>query len=247
MDQTFNPAALDKLKLRIQALRAKTIANGCTEDEALSAAAKVAELLDRHDLSLSDVELREAPCDRKVYETHRKKRIPLDDCIGAIAHFCDCRVWREKTAAGEHRYVFFGLGADIEVAHYLAELIDNAVRAELGRFKTSADYGRFRHQERHLANASFALGMVASIADRLVAIKAGRDQVNETTGRGLVVLKTSVVDAEFAKLDLKLRSQRSTSRMVSTTAYEAGGAAGATLAINPGLSGAPPRSGREGG
>jgi hypothetical protein len=86
VNQTSNPAALDKLKLRIQALRAKTIANGCTEDEALSAAAKVAELLDRHDLSLSDVELRASPCERRVYETHRKKRIPLDDCIGAIAH-----------------------------------------------------------------------------------------------------------------------------------------------------------------
>ncbi|MCP2210174.1 hypothetical protein AB7M42_004735 [Bradyrhizobium diazoefficiens] len=77
--------------------------------------------------------------------------------------------------------------------------------------------------------------MVASIADRLQAIKAGRDQVNESTGRGLVVLKTSVVDAEFDKLDLKLRTQRSTGRMVSMAAYEAGGAAGGSLAINPGL------------
>jgi hypothetical protein len=235
VNQTSTPASLDKLKLRIQALRSKTIANGCTEDEAMSAAAKVAELLDRHDLSLSDVELRASSCERRVYETFRKKRIPLDDCVGAIAHFCDCRVWREKNAAGDNRYVFFGLGADVEVAHYLAELIDGAVRADLGRFKTSVDYGRFRHQERHLANASFALGMVASIADKLVAIKAGRDQVNESTGRGLVVLKTSVVDAEFDKLDLKMRTQRSASRMVSMTAYEAGGAAGASLAINPGL------------
>lgn len=235
MHQTSTPASLDKLKLRIQALRSKTIANGCTEDEALSAAAKVAELLDRHDLSLSDVELRASSCERRVYETFRKKRIPLDDCVGAIAHFCDCRVWREKNAAGDNRYVFFGLGADVEVAHYLAELIDGAVRADLGRFKTSVDYGRFRHQERHLANASFALGMVASIADKLVAIKAGRDQVNESTGRGLVVLKTSVVDAEFDRLDLNMRTQRSASRMVSMTAYEAGGAAGASLAINPGL------------
>ena len=44
MDQNSDLAALDKLKLRIQALRAKTID---TEDEALSAAAKVVELLDR--------------------------------------------------------------------------------------------------------------------------------------------------------------------------------------------------------
>ncbi|MGJ4927669.1 DUF7168 domain-containing protein [Bradyrhizobium sp. HKCCYLS2038] len=246
MNQTFDsaaadPAALDKLKSRIQALRAKTIANGCTEHEALSAAAKVAELLDRHDLSLSDVELRASACERKVYETYRKKRIPLDDCIGAIALFCDCRVWRGKNAAGDNVYVFFGLSADVEVAHYLAELIDNAVRAELGRFKTSADYRRFRHQDRHLANASFALGMVASIGERLVAMKADRDQVKATTSRGLVVLKTSVVDAEFDKLDLNLRTQRSASRMVSMTAYEAGGAAGATVAISPGVDHAQPR------
>jgi len=41
VDESSNLAALDKLKMRIQALRAKTIDNGCTEDEALSAAAKV--------------------------------------------------------------------------------------------------------------------------------------------------------------------------------------------------------------
>ena len=233
MDQSSNRAALDKLKLRIQALRAKTIDNGCTEDEALSAAAKVAELLDRYDLSLSDIDIRAAPCERRVYETWRKKRIPLDDCIGAVAHFCDCRVWREKNQAGESRYVFFGLRSDIEVAHYLTELIDTAVRSEAGRYKTTPDYRRFRHNQRHLANASFALGMVASIADKLTTMKAQRDKVNHSTGRGLVVLKASVVDAEFGKLDLNLRSQRSTSRMVSMAAYEAGGVAGSSLAINP--------------
>ena len=235
MDEQPNLAAIDKLKTRIQALRSKTIDNGCTEDEALSAAAKVAELLDRYDLSLTDVEIREAPCERREYETHRKKRIPLDDCIGAVANFCDCRVWREKNQAGETRYVFFGLRSDIEVANYLTELIDTAVRSELGRYKTASEYRRFRHQERYMANASFALGMVASIADKLTAMKAERDKVNSGSGRALVVLKAAVVDAELEKLDLKLRTVRRPTRMVSTTAYEAGSVAGASLAINPGI------------
>ena len=227
--------ALDKLRTRIQGLRAKTIDNGCTEGEALAAAAKVAELLDRYDLSLTDVEIREAPCERLAYETHRKKRIPLDDCIGAIAAFCDCRAWREKNPAGEGRYVFFGLRSDVEDAHYLTEVIDTAVRTELGRYKTTADYQRFRHQERHMANASFALGMVASIADKLMAMKAARDDVNQSAGRGLVVLKSAVVDTELAKLDLKLRTVQRASRMVSPMAYDAGGEAGASLVIHPGL------------
>src|SRR5258707_8001151 len=226
MDYRPSLAELDKLKTRIQALRAKTIDNGCTEEEALSAASKVAELLDRYDLSLTDIEMREASCERLEYETWRKKRIPIDGCIGAVAHFCDCRVWREKTRRGEARYVFFGLRSDIAVALYLTELIDTAVRCELGRYKTSRDYGRFRHKERPLANASFALGMVASIADKLTAMKAGRDEANSSNGRDLVVLKTAIVDSELEKLDLNLRRPRSGRRMVSMTAYEAGSSAG---------------------
>jgi hypothetical protein len=234
-----DPSGLDKLRTRIQGLRAKTIDNGCTESEALSAATKVAELLDRYDLSLTDVEIREAPCERREYETQRKKRIPLDDCIGSIAEFCDCRVWREKNSADETRYVFFGLRSDIEVAHYLAELVDAAVRSELGRYKTTAEYQRFRHQERHTANASFALGMVASIADKLASMKAVRDAVNNSAGRDLVVLKAAVVDTELEKLGLTLRTVRRASRMVTPTAYEAGGVSGASLPISPAIN---PRS-----
>ena len=230
-------AALDRLRSRIQGLRAKTIANGCTEAEALLAAAKVAELLDRYALSLSDIALREAPCERRTYETHRKKRIPLDDCVGAVAAFCDCRVWRERNAIGEARYVFFGLLADLEVAHYLTEMIDGAVRAELGRYKNSAEYRRFRHQDRHLANASFALGMVASIADRLIAMKAERDLRAKGSGRDLVLLKSSIVDSEMEKLNLALRTVRRGGRVISPTAYDAGGEAGATTPIDPAIAG----------
>jgi hypothetical protein len=230
-------AALDRLKTRIQGLRSKTTDNGCTEAEALLAAAKVAELLDRYDLSLTDVEFRDAACEQREYETYRKKRVPIDGCIGAIANFCDCRVWREKNQVGDARYVFFGLRSDIEVAHYLTEVIDNAVRFELGRYKMSAGYRRFRHQDRYIANSSFTLGMVASIANNLKAMKRERDAVNNGTGRDLVVLKASVVDAELEKLNLKLRTVRRTTRRVAPAAYEAGGVAGASLAINPGIRG----------
>ena len=230
-------AAFERLKTRIQGLRSKTTANGCTEAEDLMDAVKVAELLDRYDLSLTDVEIRDALCEQREYETNRKKRIPLDGCIGAIANFCDCQVWREKNQTGEARYVFFGRRSDIEIAHDLTGLIDSAIRSELGRYKASAEYRRFRHQDRHLANSSFTLGMVASIADKLTAMKTERDAVSIGTGRDLVVLMASVVDAEFEKLDLKLRKVQGAPRRVSPTAYEAGEAAGASLAINPGIRG----------
>jgi hypothetical protein len=235
MSSSSEPALLDRLKARIQALRAKTTVNGCTEDEAMAAAAKVAELLDRYDLALTDVDIASSPCEQRTYETRRKKRVPLEDCVGAIARFCDCRVWREKNADGEACYVFFGLPPDIEVAHYICELVDGAVRVEQGRYKNSAEYAKFRHKDRHLANASFALGMVSSIAGKLDAMKAARDAANAGTGRALVVVKESVVDAELGKLGLNFTARRSGSRMVEPTAFTAGDAAGASLALNPAI------------
>ncbi len=234
---------LDRLKSRIQALRAKTIDNGCTADEALAAAAKVADLLDRYDLSLTDVELRQASCERVVYETVRNKRIPIADCVGAVAHFCDCKVWREKSERGEARYVFFGLPADAASAAYLTGLIDGTVRAELGRFKTGPDYLRIRHQDRHRAHASFALGMVTSIAAKLDAMKAERDGANSRSGRDLVPVKTSILEEELRKLNISFRTSRSAGRMVSPDAFEAGEAAGSVFAITPGLKATTPQAG----
>jgi hypothetical protein len=226
---------MDKLIARIQALRAKTIANGCTEGEALAAAEKVAELLDCHDLSLSDVELRAEPCRQLAFESPLKKRIPLDDCIGAIADFCHCRVWREKTQAGGTRHVFFGLVADIEAAVALATLVDAAVRSELGRYKATDDYRQFRHRDRDLANKSFMLGMVGSIADKLMAMKAARDEARRGTGRDLIILKTSLVDAALGKLGLTMREVPGIRRMIAPEAYDAGDAAGASFSIDPAI------------
>src|SRR4051794_10746928 len=77
MAVTVHPdlAAFDRLKTCIQGLRSKTMDNGCTEAEALLAAAKVAELLDRYDLSLSDVEIRNGQCEQRSYETRAKSAI----------------------------------------------------------------------------------------------------------------------------------------------------------------------------
>ena len=222
----------DRLKARIAALLAKTVGNGCTEGEALSAAAKVAELLDRHALSLSDVEIRGSVCERVAFTSRHRKRVPLDPCIGAIAGFCDCRAWREKGVDGAVVHVFFGLPEDAAAARDLAEMVDGAVRAELGRYKTSRDYARFDTRDRHMVNASFVLGMVGGIADKLDALKAARDARHCGTGRDLAVVKTSAVDAAFARLGLVLvEGQAGPRRFIAEGAYDAGSAAGAELKV----------------
>ena len=226
-------AGHDGLRARLAALLAKTVANGCTEQEALSAAAKVAELLDRHALSMSDVEIRASPCERAAFSSPHRKRVPLDGCVVAIAAFCDCRVWREKDASGAVSHVFFGLPDDVAAARGMAEIVDVAVRSQLGRYKTGGDYARFDKRDRHLVNASFALGMVLSVADKLDALKACRDARQRGTGRDLAVVKTSAVDEAFAALGLAMVEGGPVPRRpIAVGAYEAGSAAGQDLAID---------------
>jgi len=86
---TGETADLDRLVQRIQALRAKTVEQGCTEQEALTAAEKVAELLDRYGLNLSELDLRKQTCEGIGVETDRKRRGPIDDCMNTIATFFD--------------------------------------------------------------------------------------------------------------------------------------------------------------
>ena len=228
-------ADLEKLKGRIQALRAKTVENGCTEEEALSAAAKVAELLDQYDLSLTDIELREEACERAEFETLRKQGVPLDTCIPAIAEFADCKVWREKNQIGEFRFVFFGMRADAAVAHYLCDLIDTAMLTEVDRFKATPGYLRYRPNDRRKVSTSFLHGMSSSIAAKLRAMKEQRDAAHRVTGRDLVVVKSAVVEDELAKLGLHFSKRRPGRRTVAKDAFDAGHAAGQSVAINPGV------------
>jgi hypothetical protein len=213
---------------RIQALRAKTVDQGCTEQEALAAANKVAELLDRYGLSLGEIELRRLLCEGVGIDTERRRRGAFDSCVPGIAGFCDCKAWTETTATGSIRYIFFGLPADVEAAHFLYDLIDAAFATETTRFKTGVVYGGMDPDERRKAVNSFQIGLSHGIATKLKTLKAKRDAANKTScGRDLAPLKTSVIDDELAKLGLSFHAKSQARRKrILVDAYEAGRVAG---------------------
>ena len=222
---------------RIQALRAKTVDQGCTEQEALASANKVAELLDRYGLSLSEIELRRQVCEGIGIDTERRRRGAFDSCVPGIASFCDCKVWTETTATGSIRYIFFGLPADVEAAHFLYDLIDVTFTTETAQFKTGAIYGRLDPDERRKAINSFQIGLSHGIVGKLKSMKAKRDAANKTSsGRDLVPLKTSVIDDELAKLGLSFEAKtRGRRKRVLVDAYEAGHVAGRRFEVRAGV------------
>lgn len=226
-----NSNELDKTLVRIQGLRGKTVERGCTEAEALLAAGKVAELLDRYGLLLSEVDIKKQSCSSEGIETIRRRRSALDNCVGTIAAFCDCRAWHEKTREGYIRNIFFGLPADVAGAHYLYEKIDEAFDTETKNFKHSTFYNRCNSEHRRRATSSFQLGLGHGICTKLDKLKKSRNTtVRATGGRNLVLIKNSVVDDELANLGLNLRTSRANSgKRVFSQAYHSGRVTGESI------------------
>lgn len=235
-------AELDRLIGRIQALRAKTVEQGCTEQEALAAAEKVAELLDRYGLSLSELDLQQQACEGMPVETGRRRVGPVDDCVPAVAAFFDCRVWGEKSASGTLRYVFFGLPADVAAARYLYELVERAFATETARFQTGETYTAAHTRVRRTATNSFQIGLARGIASKLQTLRDAREAtLRSASGRDLVVAKADVVDAELSKLGMQFRTRKGTAgRRVLLDAFEEGHEAGLGFEYTPGVTHAQP-------
>ena len=227
---------LDKLVQRIRALREKTVEQGCTEQEAMAAAEKVAELLDRHGLSLSELDLRKQTCEGIGVDTGRKRRGPIDDCIGTIAAFFDCRVWGEAAESGALRYIFFGLPGDVQAAVYLHDLIVLAFATETTAFQSAEFYGSLVSGQRRSATNSFHVGLAHGIIEKLETRRRARDAAsNGTSGRALVPVKQSIIDQEMERLGLTLRRVNMMRRKVIHDAFAAGKEAGEKFEYRPGI------------
>ncbi len=222
---------LDKVLARIQALRSKTVAQGCTEEEALAAAGKVAELLDRYGLSLSELDIKEQSCAGEGIQTDRRRRSAFDDCVGTIADFCDCRCWYETTSSGHIRHIFFGLPADVAGARYLYEKIEEAFETETGHFKRGDLYNSHASSQRRSATSSFQEGLGAGIRSKLDRLKEARTvKTKASGGRDLVPVKQGMIEDEMADLGLNIRSIRTnSSKRILAKAYQSGRVTGEAL------------------
>lgn len=94
---------------RVRALLAMTTKNGCTEAEAMTAAAMAAKLMEQHDLEAKDVaalkDERIAQQSWPFASTERARKMHAAGIYVAvtIAEFFDCKCWRNYT-----EIIFFG-------------------------------------------------------------------------------------------------------------------------------------------
>jgi hypothetical protein len=205
---------LEKVKNRIRALSEKTVENGCTEAEAMSAATMVGRLLDQYALGMDECDIKAERCTERYVPSGGKHRRPIDLCLPAIASYCGCKVWLH---CGSREYVFFGLEPDLMLAVYLYSVIDKAMANELEVFRKTPIYRASQHGL--VARNSFLRGMARRVALRLRAMQDERAAKMKSdtapqhpgapaSGHALVLVKNAKVEDEWAALALKLISPK---------------------------------------
>lgn len=229
---------LNKIKTRIRALAAKTVANGCTEQEAMSAMTVVGKLLQEYNLSMDMVDLRDEACEKLEIEAESKQKGGVYWAMASIAKFTDCKVWTTRSRTGL-TYCFFGQETDLLMAKYLYDLVNGSIKFETKKFKQTPEYKNSYTAKG--ASSAFAMGMGSRIGKRLAQMKI--DNEKETTAsRGgstaLIVLKAKLVTEEFAKMNMRLTKTYAKTSVKDGAAYNSGAAAGDRVNLSRPVNGA---------
>jgi hypothetical protein len=208
-----------EIALKIRALLSKTVDKGCTEAEAMMAAAKAKELIDRYQIDMSEADIAEEGYVKGTAESDMGRKFNVQNWLaGSIARYCETKYWMTHNHGGHRRktrIVFFGLKSDVEFANWLLTGLEAFVWTKADEF--GGDYYEKRN---------FAMGCCNRIAERLREAIKEREARNVTmsqTGKSLVVVKGQLVESEFKKLGLRLRNSGGSS-------YRSGGSASSRAA-----------------
>jgi hypothetical protein len=212
---------------KVRGLLAKTVVNGCTEAEAMTALAKARAMIDAYEISETELALtKQEKAVLRQYgmdDRHDIKRF----LSMAVAAFAGIKTWRN---AGPPRQkvglTLCGLSADVDFAEWLINHLSQFVANELTAylFRSAVPKG----QRRRIING-FTLGCCTRINDRLYALARESERTQRATlqSRALVLadIKREAIKETMTAAGIRL-TQTTTRRKSDPDARGAGAMAG---------------------
>ena len=217
MSGTYTPNdARRKMLERVKALLAKTMANGCTEGEAMAALEKARELMATYEMTESDLQPETEKA--QIHATGEADPYKIKWHLArAIADFTRCRSWRRNWNGDG--ITFCGLESDVMFATWLLDTLQQFVLHEVQSFR--AALRREGRRAPRIMSSSFVHGATGRICDRLRKLTPA-----EPVGTGLVVSRKALIDAAMAAHGVtKIKTVRSRV-YVDQDAFDSGQVAG---------------------
>lgn len=209
----------ERVIAKLQKLKEMTVANGASEQEAITAAKAMRELMDQHNLTLTDIEIKQEEVIEETFDRESVYEIDgTDHCIQGLERYCGVKIWFTKRYEADfltghttkvRLLSIFGRKPDTQMAHYLYEVIGEAIKQESKFLKG-------------VQRTLFETGMATRVNERLIAMVEALEPVAKTaSGSALVVVKNALVEEAFAKRGLKLKMNKYTA-FTSIEGYKAG-------------------------
>jgi hypothetical protein len=211
---------------KIRALVAKTMENGCTESEAMSAIDRARAMMDAHAVTESELALtkeEKAILRREPPGTKDPHRIKWQ-LLNAVAEFCGCKGWRAGGRGHNQSLVFCGLPSDAQFATWLLDTLTAFVQDELVKHLMEVCPGK---EDKRDVIRSFVRGCTDRIGQRLEELCEQSAAVAASNATALMVVKNAVVKAKMDELEIKVHAMSDPCCSAGDcTSYAAGHSAG---------------------
>lgn len=216
-----------KLLDKIKALLSKTVDNGCTETEAMTALSMAQAMMDAHEIT--EDEVNETKYESAIRAEMKDMRDPhhiRTHLVVRISEFTNTKTWRSEYRTQKFKYNFVGLQSDVDFAMWLTETLTMFVQRELKNYIWSNNYTALEPSMKRRVINGFVHGCCSRINQRLKELTE-QGKVHKTdNGNALVVVKNELIERKMQELGLQLRDSRSRSTRIEPNAYGAGKAAG---------------------
>ncbi len=252
----------EKILRKIKNMIERTQHNGCSESEALAAAVKVGDMMNKYDVTMNEVQFANEEFVTYEIRLASKRTNFMWYVMWAIAKFTDTKSWMgwynlEGSREYYRSYSFFGTKKDTMIVEYIYHVVENAINSEFEKYKNSDEYKRSEHGGR-TKKANFINGITNRISRRLQEMKEEIERKNEEAGemseaeemaetgevreRSLIVYdKFDIVEKKYKeKIGIKLGTSYSNRGRGKSdkSSYESGVSAGDNVDINKAITGA---------
>lgn len=219
---------------KIQSLKRLSENKSATPAEAANAAARVQELMLKHQISEADLGVEEDVEWNKdpIYSGVRPSAWRSFLATG-IASLNGCRVLRGTFPNGSYRATLVGRKGDVEQVRYLFEFVSREIERLWARYRKTMEYATRPGVSGRTAGNSYRLGAVQVVLDRLKAQKDATTSEAAAAGQSGALVRLderdAAVQAWLAKHAPDRHQTPPKAIAVDTMAWQAGRRDGATI------------------
>jgi hypothetical protein len=216
---------------KIRALRARAADSASTEAEAAMAARLAAKLLEDHNITLTDVEVKAEGVGKQTWDSGLRDRPSEIYACKGIEALCGVKTWR--TDGVVH---ILGAPADVETALYFMDLVRGAMRRCWASFQRSDDFGLIQARTGKTTQSighGFRIGVAGRLGERMTEMANEAKRARASTGTALVVVKDQLINEWLREKKMKFSTpSRAT---FSESGYTAGRSAANNVPLNRGV------------